>query len=160
MNNLSRCSFVYFISFSIIKNSYIIEDIEKYKNIIHLNKSKLNIDVKVLNNTNKLLNTNFQYFPLEMPWIFEKEKILKLYSEFPFLTSKSSNCLTFEIILYRLFLLKNFKNEYKLVEVDGNGFIYDFNKEHINLINYNYAISKYNLKNIFENTKMIVHNDR
>ena len=146
------------------------EDINLYKNKIFLNNigsvssDKLGnfpVDNAVLKNVNNILNTEYNFFPLELPWIYEKDNIELLNSKINLQElSKPSKNVIFEIILYRLFILKYKPNNYEKIELYNEGFTFDFNINSIDLINHHYAISAYNTKNKSTATKMLVHTDR
>ena len=146
--------------FEFINNIYIIDDIQKYKNKIYMNKSDFYLDKMVLSNINKIIQTNFSIFPLELPWIFEKEKILEINNNINLKSLFNYKGVIFEIILYRLYLLKKYYNELDITKIPINGFIFDFNYEYISLFNHKYAIAFYNKETIFQETKLIIHNDR
>eukprot|EP00746_Dinoflagellata_sp_MGD_P158731 gnl/MRDRNA2_/MRDRNA2_86545_c0_seq1.p1 gnl/MRDRNA2_/MRDRNA2_86545_c0~~gnl/MRDRNA2_/MRDRNA2_86545_c0_seq1.p1 ORF type:complete len:309 (+),score=23.86 gnl/MRDRNA2_/MRDRNA2_86545_c0_seq1:128-928(+) len=109
----------------------------QYENVIYLTKSDFGLDVNVLENMNSLLDTQFDSFPLEPPWFFQKKHVTKLRQ---FLQSKwgtddyvemlLNGPTTFEIVLYRLFLMKSAETGATHVETIQTqsptpGFIFD-----------------------------------
>ena len=146
--------------FSFIRNTYIIKDIQKYKNKMFLNKPIIKLDHKVLQKCNKILQSNFQYFPLESPWIFEKEKILKLDNKINIKSFINNKLTIFEIILYRLFLLQNYEKELEIIHITQPGFCYDFDKNSIDFQKNQYVVAAYNKNNITKKSTLQVHNDR
>lgn len=146
--------------FSFIRNTYIIKDIQKYKNKMFLNKPIINLDHNVLDKCNSILESKFQYFPLESPWIFEKEKILKLNKKINLKSLFNNKKKIFEIILYRLFLLQNYTKELEIIHINQHGFYYDFDKNSIDFKKNQYVVAAYNQNNITKKSTLQIHNDR
>lgn len=156
--------------FKFINDINIEQTINKYKDIVFLTKPKIQLDIDVLNNINKLLCSNFMHFPLDLPWIINKDYFDQMYKyilekKYDFDNLLENNMPIFEIVLYNLFLVKNnlakkiiytdkyqkkynevFLFEMKLTQEDRDKLCYDF------------AFSK-NL-NYNEKYYLSVHNDR
>ena len=146
----------------LFKKTNLDDDINKYKNIIFKNKYTIVLDKNILFNTNKLLNSNYDFFPLENPWIYEKNKFIDMYKYF---ISININIIDFdfdynifEIILYRLYCIKYYTNDYVLIDINFDRFLFDSIENH----DYKYSISnKLALKNnTTDNIKLILHLDR
>ena len=146
--------------FSFIKKTYIIRDIQKYKNKMFLNTPIINLDKNVLTKCNSVLQSKFQYFPLESPWIFEKEKILKLNEKINIKSLFSNKNRIFEIILYRLFLLQNYRKELEIIHITQPGFSHDFDKKSKDFKKNEYVVAAYKKNNITEKSTLQIHNDR
>lgn len=137
------------------------DDINKYKNIIIKNIPILPFDIDVLKNINELLNTDYTFFPLELPWIYEKEKVINLNK---FLLKKNIDITKinlhkpiFEVILYKFFCYTYYKNDYEIINLKNKGFLFEKHNTH----NYTYAIHHViNNNSNNSNIKLIVHLDR
>jgi hypothetical protein len=130
-------------------------------------------DKRVIDNINALFSTNFQMFPLDMLWVINK----RLFTEFMkylrtlkpdilefFLDSQD---LYFEIIMYRLFIISKFPNQFKLIDINNlcvkydKKFMWDIpltNQEQIDN-DYDIAISR-NIVCDKSRFFICVHNDR
>jgi hypothetical protein len=156
--------------FKFINDTNINDTISKYENKIYLSKPSIKLDIDVLNYCNNILKTNFSYFPLELPWIINKNNLnlmIKYLSDINLSIDSicNNNKILFEIILYRLFLLKDNLvektiNINKYTQKYNRNFLFDMplNNNELNELEYDFAISYYTKTN--EKYFMSIHNDR
>mmetsp|Transcript_61377 Transcript_61377/g.174325 ORF Transcript_61377/g.174325 Transcript_61377/m.174325 type:complete len:394 (+) Transcript_61377:43-1224(+) len=89
--------------------------VNRYERVLFRTASTMPIDQEVLANVNQLLNTGFDIFPMELPWVYNQNMVTRLIASLKETWNTTSwvpeliwhQPRMFEIVLYNLWILKN-----------------------------------------------------
>lgn len=162
--------------FEFINHINISNEIINKGNDIHITNTYdmlIDFDKDVINNINELFNMNNNYFVLNLHWIINKELFNKFIIYLKSIIHNYEDYILherriyFEIMMYKLFILKYFRNSLNIIDYTELSlkyqryFLFDMplDNNEINIYHANVAIGNY--VNTNKNNYLIkVHNDR